>query len=88
MHVRLVLEGGLASLHGMVWATCMCGIGVMALLVVLLVASEYAISFPMMHLCTRTFWMVMLWRNHVMCCTMDAISSLYGWLCWEDGLLM
>ena len=29
MHVRLVLEGGLANLYGVVWATCMCGMGVM-----------------------------------------------------------
>ena len=29
MHVRLVLEGGLANLYGVVWATCMRSMGVM-----------------------------------------------------------
>ena len=28
MHVRLVLEGGLTNLYGMVWATCMRGMSV------------------------------------------------------------
>ena len=32
MHVKLVFEGGLANLHGMVWATCMHGIVVWCLL--------------------------------------------------------
>lgn len=26
--LELVIEGGLASLYGMMWATCICGIGV------------------------------------------------------------
>ena len=47
--VRLVLEGGLANLYGMVWATCMHGMGVMVSFEVLSFASESAMSFPLIH---------------------------------------
>lgn len=43
MHVRLVLEGSLASLYVMVWAMCMCSVRVIAPFVVPSVASEFAI---------------------------------------------
>ena len=46
MHVKLVLEGDLARLYGMVWATCMRGMGVMVLFEVPSFASESAMSFP------------------------------------------
>ena len=44
MHVRLVLEGGLANLYGMVWATCMRGMGVMVPFEVPSFANESTIS--------------------------------------------
>jgi len=47
MHVRLVLEGGLANLHGMVRATCMRNMGVMVPFEVPSFASELAMSLPL-----------------------------------------
>lgn len=59
MHVRLVLEGDLASLYGMVWAMFMCGVRVMPTFVVnLSIASEFAISIPTIHVRALTFWIV------------------------------
>ena len=49
MPVRLVVEGGLASLYGMVWATCMRGMGVMVPFEVPSIASESAMSFLLIH---------------------------------------
>ena len=49
MLVRLVLEGGLANLYGMVWATCMCGMAVMVPFEVPSSANESAMSFPLIH---------------------------------------
>ena len=49
MHVRLVLEGGLANLYGMVWATCMCCMDVMVPFEVPSIASELAMLFPLIH---------------------------------------
>ena len=46
MHVRLVLEGGLANLYGMVWATCMHKMGVMVPFEVPSFASKLAMSIP------------------------------------------
>jgi hypothetical protein len=46
MHVRLVLEGGLANLYGMVCAICMHGMGVMVPFEVPSIVSESAVSFP------------------------------------------
>ena len=34
IHVKWVVDGGLPTLYGIVWATCMSGIGVMLLFVV------------------------------------------------------
>ena len=47
MHVRLVLEGGLPNVYGMVWATCMRDMGVMVPFEVPSIASESAMSFPL-----------------------------------------
>ena len=49
MPVRLVLEGGLANLYCMVWATCMSGMGVMVPFEVPSIANELAMSFPLIH---------------------------------------
>ena len=49
MPVRLVLEGGLANLYGMVWATCMCGMGVKVPFEVPSIANESAMSFLSIH---------------------------------------
>lgn len=78
----------MASLYGMVRAMCICGVRVMTHLVVPSIACEFAILFPMMHACALTFWMVMLCWNHVMHCIVDVVSILFGWLYWEDGVLM
>ena len=40
--VGLVVDGGLASLYGMVWAMCICGVGVMVGFVVPSLASASA----------------------------------------------
>ena len=45
MHVTLVLQGGLANLYDMVWATCMRGMGVMVPFKVPSFAIESAMSF-------------------------------------------
>jgi hypothetical protein len=42
-----VLDGGLASLYGIVWATCMWGIGELLFFVVPLVANEFSLSLKM-----------------------------------------
>ena len=47
MHVRLVLEGGLANLHGMVWATCMHSMGVMVPFEMPSIASKLAMLVPL-----------------------------------------
>lgn len=78
----------MASLHDTVWAMCMCGIMIMASFMVPSIGSEYLISLLVIHVCALTFGMVMLYRPNVVCCTMDVISSSYGWLCWEGGCLM
>ena len=44
MHVRLVFEGGLATLYDMVWATCMHELGVVVHFKVLSYATESAMS--------------------------------------------
>ena len=49
MHVRLVLEGGLPRLYGMVWATCMRSMGVMVPFEVPSIASKSAMLFPLIH---------------------------------------
>ena len=49
MHVRLLLEGGLANLYGMVWATCMRSMGVMVPFEVPSIAIESAMSFLLVH---------------------------------------
>jgi hypothetical protein len=73
-----VHEGGLANLYGMVCATCMRGMGVMVPFEVPSIASELAMSFPLIHVWALTFWIVILCRNHVMCSTINVISSLSG----------
>ena len=55
MLVRLVREGGLANLYGMVCATCMRGMGVMVPFEVPSIASESAMSFPLIHVWALTF---------------------------------
>lgn len=55
-----------ARLFGMVWAMCMCGIEVMVVFVVFLLASVNAWLFPWMHECALTFEIVTLCVNHVM----------------------
>ena len=47
--MRLVVEGGLASLYGVVWVMCMCGIGVMASLCVPSLAGVSTKSLPSIH---------------------------------------
>lgn len=42
-----MLDGGLASLYGIVWATCMWGIGELLVFVVPPVANEFALSLEM-----------------------------------------
>ena len=81
MHVKLVLEGDLARLYGMVWATCMRGMGVMVLFEVPSFASESAMSFPSIPMWALIFPNFFLCQNHVMCWTIDVISNLSGWLC-------
>ena len=49
MYVRLVLEGGLGNLNGMVCSTCLRGMGVMVPFEVPSIASESAMSFPLIH---------------------------------------
>lgn len=66
---------------------CMHGMGIMVPLVVPWVASESAMSFPLILVWALTFWIVILCLNYVMYWTIDAISSLSIWLCWEDGCL-
>lgn len=77
VHVKLVLQVGLASLHGlyayvvsMIWC----------LFVVSCIASEYAMSLPFIHVCTLTFLDDYVVPKQITCCTLDAIRSLYGWL--------
>lgn len=82
------LRGVWLVYNGIVWAICICGIGVIVSFVVPFVASEYAMSFPFILVWALTFWMVMLCQNHFMCCIIDAIGSLSRWLCWENGHLM
>ena len=60
-----MLDGGLASVYGMMWATSMWGIGIVLFFVVPSVANECALSFPSICVWAPTFWMVMLCRNHV-----------------------
>jgi hypothetical protein len=50
--VRLVVEGGLASAYGMVWAMCIYGMGVIASIDVTLLASMFACFLSCMHICT------------------------------------
>ena len=45
MYVMLVLEGGLANIYGMVWATYMRNMGVLMPFEVPSIASEWAMSF-------------------------------------------
>ena len=78
--------GCLASLYGIVWAKCICGIALMVGLVVISFASVIARSFPF--LCVRCFWMVILYGNQVMTWNIEATWSLSGWLCWGDTLLV
>ena len=66
----------MASLYGIVWVICICGIGIMESFVVPFVASEFAMSFIFIHLWALAFRMVMLWHNHFMCYSMDDIRSL------------
>ena len=66
----------MASLYGIVWAICICGIGVMVHNVIPLVASEFAMPVLFIDVWALVFWMVMLWQIHIMCCTMNAIRSL------------
>ena len=47
--MRLVVEGGLASLYGVVWAMSMCGINDMASLCVPSLASVSTLSLPAIH---------------------------------------
>ena len=47
MLVRLVFEGGLAHLYGLVWATSMCGMSVMVSFEVPSFANESTMSFPL-----------------------------------------
>ena len=49
MYVRLVLEEGLGNLNGMVCSTCLRGMGVMVPFEVPSIASESAMSFPLIH---------------------------------------
>ena len=65
---------------------CMCGIEVMVVLLVPLVAS--ACLFPWMNAWAPTFCIVILYRNHIMRCIMEVTRSLSRWLCWEDDCLM
>lgn len=86
--VRLVVVGGFASLYGILWAMCICGIAMMVGLVVLSFVSVIASSFPWIFACVLIFWMVILYGNHVMRWTIETTRSFFGWLCWEDGLLV
>ena len=58
--------------NGIVWAICICGIGVIVSFVVPFVASEYAMSFPFILVWALTFWIVMLSPNHFMCCIIES----------------
>lgn len=55
-----MLEGGLASLQGMVCAICMMGAGVNVPLVVPSIARELAMLFPTILVYALAFWMLML----------------------------
>lgn len=44
--MRLVVEGGIANLYGMVWAICICGVGVMACTIVTSLVSMYVWLLP------------------------------------------
>ena len=67
MHVRLVLEGGLANQYDMVWATCMHGMGVMMSFVVPSIVSESTLSVPLICVRVLTFLLVIMCRNKVTC---------------------
>ena len=67
MHVKLMLEGGLDNLYGMVCATCMHGMDVMVPFEVPSIANESAMSFPLIHVWALTFWIVILCQKYVMC---------------------
>lgn len=50
-------------------------------------ASWLAISFMMIPVCAFTICIVILWLDHRIWCIIAEISSLSGWLCWDDGCL-
>ena len=51
-------------------------------------ASWSAISFPIMPMCALTFCIVNLCVDQVIWLTIATMSSLSGWLCWDDGFCM
>ena len=51
-------------------------------------ASWFAISLPEIPVCALTYCIVMLCLVHRIWWTMVKISSLSGWLCWDQGWWM
>ena len=76
------------SQYGVVWVVCILGVLVGLSRRAPLFASWSAISLPIIHVCALTFWIVILCVDHVMWLTIAEMSSLSGWLCWDDGCHM
>ena len=74
-----VAVGQLASQYGVVRAIWMRGVLVGLSLVVPSFASVSAVSFPVIPECAHTLCMWILCGVQYICCTIAAISSLFGW---------
>lgn len=74
--------------YGVVYGMCTWGVGVGLSNVVMSFANWLTISFPIILVCTMTFCIVMLWVDHMIWLTTTKISSLLGWLCWNDRCLV
>lgn len=83
-----VLVGTPLSQYGVVCAVCILGVLVCLSSRATLLTSWSAMSLPIMHVCALTLCIVILCVDQVMWLTIADMSSLSGWLCWDDGCRM
>lgn len=73
------------SIESVWFAMWLDGVGLGLFRVVPSSTSRFAISFPMMHVCTLTFCNVSLCGDHMIWLTIVVMSSLARWLCWGEA---